>query len=120
MHVKQNIGIVNALIRITIGLTLLSWTTAKLVKAMERILCNDWFLSAMKVAEGIVRYCPVTDFFRAQRSGRDWPPLKQIIDFFVPKQSNETKDETSHKNSSGTIPHTDNPFHKNNKNIGKS
>ncbi|MCM3766852.1 DUF2892 domain-containing protein [Neobacillus niacini] len=64
MKVKQNIGILNALIRITIGLTLLSWCTAKLVKQPWR----DSYLfvalcAAMKVAEGIVRYCPMTALF---------------------------------------------------------
>lgn len=65
MNIKPNIGILNALIRITIGLTLLSWTTAKLVKFPWRdsylfvALCG-----AMKVAEGIVRYCPMTAFFQ--------------------------------------------------------
>jgi hypothetical protein len=64
MNIKQNIGILNALIRITIGLTVLSWCTAKLVKQPWRdsylvvVMCG-----AMKVAEGIVRFCPVTLFF---------------------------------------------------------
>lgn len=64
MNIKPNIGIVNALIRITVGLTLLSWCTAKLVKFPWR----DSYLfvamcAAMKVAEGIVRFCPVTAIF---------------------------------------------------------
>jgi Inner membrane protein YgaP-like, transmembrane domain len=64
MNVKPNISIINALIRITIGLTILSWTTSKLVK-------NPWrdsylfvaMCGAMKVAEGIVRFCPLTALF---------------------------------------------------------
>ena len=32
MKVKPNIGIFNALIRITIGLTILAWSTSKMVK----------------------------------------------------------------------------------------
>ncbi|WP_251554492.1 YgaP family membrane protein [Neobacillus muris] len=69
MKVKQNIGILNALIRITLGLTLLSWTTAKLVKKPWR----DSYLfvalcAAMKVAEGIVRYCPVTALYENYQS----------------------------------------------------
>lgn len=64
MKVTPNIGILNALVRITIGLTLLSWCTAKLVKQPWR----DSYLfvalcAAMKVAEGIVRYCPMTALF---------------------------------------------------------
>jgi hypothetical protein len=61
MSIRPNIGILNALIRITLGLTVLAWSTSKLVKHPWRdsylfiALCG-----AMKVAEGIVRYCPVT------------------------------------------------------------
>lgn len=65
MNVKPNIGILNALVRITIGLTLLSWCTAKLVKQPWRdSYLFVAFCGAMKVAEGIVRYCPMTAFFQ--------------------------------------------------------
>lgn len=61
MNIKPNIGILNALIRITFGLTILAWSTSKLVKLPWR---NSYLFvalcGAMKVAEGIVRYCPVT------------------------------------------------------------
>jgi hypothetical protein len=65
MNIKHNIGILNALIRITCGLTMLAWSTSKMVKFPWR----DSYLfvalmGAMKVAEGIVRYCPVTDAFQ--------------------------------------------------------
>ncbi|WP_318247499.1 DUF2892 domain-containing protein [Rossellomorea aquimaris] len=62
MKVTSNIGIINALIRITVGFTTLTWATAKLVKRPWR----DSYLvmaviGAMKVGEGILRYCPVVD-----------------------------------------------------------
>lgn len=64
MTIKTNIGLLNAFLRITLGLTILSWSTAKLVK---KPWCNSTLfialMGAMKVAEGIVRYCPVTDMF---------------------------------------------------------
>ncbi|AZU60214.1 YgaP family membrane protein [Neobacillus mesonae] len=64
MNVKPNIGILNALIRITAGLTILAWCTAKLVKRPWR---ESYLLvaicGAMKVAEGIVRYCPLTAMY---------------------------------------------------------
>jgi len=47
MNVRPNISIINALIRITIGLTILSWTTSKLVKHPWRShhhWINDSFL----------------------------------------------------------------------------
>ncbi len=77
MNVSKNIGILNALIRITLGLTLLSWSTAKMVKFPWRdsylfiALCG-----AMKVAEGIVRFCPVTALFeRYQEMEKQQTPL---------------------------------------------
>ncbi|MCP8617848.1 YgaP family membrane protein [Salirhabdus salicampi] len=60
--VKPNIGLINGLIRITTGLTLLSYATVSLIRRPWRqsnILIM--LLSAMKVGEGILRYCPVTD-----------------------------------------------------------
>ena len=64
MKVTPNIGIVNALIRITIGFTLLAWTTAKMVKRPWRdSYLFVAILSAMKIAEGIVRFCPITALY---------------------------------------------------------
>ncbi|CAH0346604.1 DUF2892 domain-containing protein [Bacillus sp. CECT 9360] len=65
MKVQQNIGIVNALIRITFGFTVLAWTTAKLVKKPWResyILMAA--LAAMKIGEGILKFCPVTALYK--------------------------------------------------------
>lgn len=62
MKIKPNISILNALMRITCGFTLLSWATAKMVKKPNK---NSYMivamLAGMKVGEGILRYCPVTD-----------------------------------------------------------
>jgi hypothetical protein len=70
MKVSQNIGIINALIRITCGLTILTWVTAKLVRRPWRdsylIIA---MLAAMKVGEGILRYCPVTDLLDNNSNG---------------------------------------------------
>ncbi|MGM0845178.1 MAG: YgaP family membrane protein [Bacillota bacterium] len=67
MKVSQNIGIVNALIRITVGFTVLSWATAKLVKMPWRD-SYLWMalLGGMKVGEGILRFCPITALFENQ------------------------------------------------------
>lgn len=68
LKVKPNIDIVNALIRITLGLTILSWSTAKLIKRpwRESYLIMS-LLGAMKVAEGIVRFCPITLLYEKYR-----------------------------------------------------
>lgn len=76
MNITKNIGIINALIRITIGLTILSWSTAKMVKFPWR----DSYLfiaicGAMKVAEGIVRFCPVTALFERYQEMEHQTPL---------------------------------------------
>lgn len=64
MNVKPNIGIIQALIRITCGLTIIAWSATKLVKKpwSDRFLILI-SLGAMKVAEGIVRYCPIIALF---------------------------------------------------------
>ncbi|MBM6616246.1 YgaP family membrane protein [Bacillus suaedaesalsae] len=58
---KPNIGIINALIRITCGFTLLAIATAKLSRRnpQESYLLVA-ILAAMKIGEGIVRFCPLT------------------------------------------------------------
>ena len=64
MKAEKNIGILNALLRITCGLTILSWSTAKMVKRpWQSSYLIMAFLAAMKVGEGIVRYCPVTALY---------------------------------------------------------
>ncbi|WP_257350735.1 YgaP family membrane protein [Pseudalkalibacillus decolorationis] len=61
---KPNIGTLNALIRITLGLTLVACSAARLGRKPHRqsyifmVLCG-----AMKVGEGITKYCPVTDLY---------------------------------------------------------
>ncbi len=70
MKVSSNIGIINALIRITIGFTILAWSTSKLARRPWR----DSYLvmamiGAMKVGEGILRYCPVTALFEKAGDG---------------------------------------------------
>ncbi|TFB14277.1 DUF2892 domain-containing protein [Filobacillus milosensis] len=64
---KQNIGTINALTRITLGLFLLVFGAVKLVKRpWNQSYWMIVLISAMKIAEGIVRYCPVTDVVKHQ------------------------------------------------------
>ncbi|WP_100397810.1 YgaP family membrane protein [Bacillus sp. FJAT-44742] len=58
---KSNIGILNALCRITCGLTILAWATAKLTKrSSSSMYLLAAMMGAMKVGEGITRFCPIT------------------------------------------------------------
>lgn len=69
---KPNIGTINALVRITCGFTMLAWTTAKMVKRPlnESYLCIA-FLSGMKIAEGITKFCPLTALFEQYQNQRN-------------------------------------------------
>jgi hypothetical protein len=93
IKIERNIGILNALIRITIGLTILSWSTAKLVK---RPYCNSYLwisiCGAMKVAEGIVRFCPITAYIQQYQESSQF---QKKTDHTESRQAfNETVPET--------------------------
>lgn len=65
---KKNIGRVDAMMRISAGLTLLAWSTAKMAKKEptggQLFLA---FMGAQKVAEGATRYCPMTHALGLQK-----------------------------------------------------
>lgn len=64
MNPKPNISLVDALIRITCGFTFLAWSTAKLSKKPHnQSYLLIALLAGMKIAEGIVRYCPIVALF---------------------------------------------------------
>lgn len=64
---KQNVGTINALIRITCGLTMLAWSISKFsLRPYRESYVVVMLLAAMKVAEGIVRFCPVTALIENQ------------------------------------------------------
>ncbi|WP_349409300.1 DUF2892 domain-containing protein [Pseudalkalibacillus sp. SCS-8] len=62
---KPNIGTANALIRITVGLTMIAWSAARLGRKPHR-QNYLWMmlLGSMKVGEGITKYCPMTDLYK--------------------------------------------------------
>ncbi len=68
---KKNIGTCDALIRITLGLVGLAYC---LVQANRRKYNFPWILTsifAMKVGEGILRYCPMLDLLGRNTIGQD-------------------------------------------------
>lgn len=88
MNFKQNISIINALIRITCGFTFLTWATAKMVKKpwKNQSYIIVVMLSAMKIGEGILRYCPVVD---AMENGQSFMKNES-------KQENESRQSDSY------------------------
>ncbi|WP_234998544.1 YgaP family membrane protein [Salirhabdus sp. Marseille-P4669] len=82
---KSNIGIMNALVRITAGLSFLSYGTARLIKRpWQQSSLLIIFLSAMKVAEGIVRYCPVTAVVKS-------PKVSNMLHDILPNQEDDKR-----------------------------
>ncbi|OUA70402.1 MarR family transcriptional regulator [Bacillus thuringiensis serovar thailandensis] len=62
---KQNIGTINALIRITLGFVLFGCSATKLVRKPWCTWSNILlWIGAMKVAEGIVRFCPIVEMWK--------------------------------------------------------
>ncbi|KGX90233.1 hypothetical protein N781_08285 [Pontibacillus halophilus JSM 076056 = DSM 19796] len=64
---RPNIGLLNAMLRIMFGFTLLSLTTARLTRRPWRR--SYWMMAmiaSMKIASGIVRYCPFTAMMDAR------------------------------------------------------
>ncbi|MBD8069649.1 DUF2892 domain-containing protein [Bacillus sp. PS06] len=72
MTMKPNIGIVNALLRITCGFTMVAWATAKMVKYpwRDRYLIAA-ILGGMKIGEGITKYCPIVALFENQQGPKE-------------------------------------------------
>ncbi|MFJ7977396.1 YgaP family membrane protein [Peribacillus sp. JNUCC 23] len=59
MKVKANIGIPNALLRITCGFTFLAWSISKMSrKPWKGSYLVIAMCSGMKIGEGILRFCP--------------------------------------------------------------
>nr|WP_304220306.1 DUF2892 domain-containing protein [Fredinandcohnia onubensis] len=78
---KPNIGMINALVRITCGFTMLAWATAKMVKRPWReSFIIVAMLGGMKVAEGITRFCPLTALFQeyVEKKQEESAPLKEL------------------------------------------
>ncbi|MGI8314609.1 YgaP family membrane protein [Halobacillus mangrovi] len=60
----QNIGIINSMVRITAGLSMLTFLSMQGQKQEDSFVQRMMvIIAAMKVAEGIVRYCPMTAMY---------------------------------------------------------
>lgn len=62
--VKPNIGMLNSYVRLACGFSMLAWGTSKLVKhPFRNTPLFVIIMGAVKVAEGITRFCPLTFLF---------------------------------------------------------
>ena len=61
---KKNVGTFDATMRITWGLTGLAWGISRMIRYPHRGMpLFITMLSAMKVAEGVTRWCPALELF---------------------------------------------------------
>ncbi|MBA2175953.1 DUF2892 domain-containing protein [Halobacillus locisalis] len=69
---KPNIGIMNAMIRITAGFSMLTFLTIRAGRKEDASIHPTWIvMSSLKIAEGIVRYCPLTAAYEQLATERD-------------------------------------------------
>jgi hypothetical protein len=58
---KKNVGDIDAFLRITLGFAGLAWSISKMSRnRYDQSAPVATLLSAMKIAEGIVRFCPLS------------------------------------------------------------
>ncbi len=93
MKLTRNIGLIHALFRITIGLFLLGWSTARLAKYPRKTFYLFFtFMGAMKTGEGLLHYSLMKDLAQSFASEEDKPQLKKIIDIMVPEEEETAED----------------------------
>lgn len=62
MKIQPNISIINSLLRIICGFTMLSWAIAKMSRRpWKQSYLIVSMLAGMKIGEGILHYCPVVE-----------------------------------------------------------
>jgi hypothetical protein len=96
---NQNISIVNALMRITCGFTLLAWSVAKMSKhrGKESYLIIA-MLAGMKIGEGILRFCPIVALYnKRQNMMSDSDMLEEGKQLFENLSENEVSSD-NHSN----------------------
>lgn len=78
--IKKNVGTFDALMRITWGIVGVSWGISRMVhfphKSSPVIVT---MLSAMKVAEGVTRWCPMLDMLGLSTVEKDTTDKKEAV-----------------------------------------
>lgn len=68
---QKNIGTMDAIMRITCGLTGVAWATSRMVRHPRRGLpVAVAMMGAMKVAEGVTRFCPLLKLMGTNTVGK--------------------------------------------------
>lgn len=84
MAQTQNISTRNALARLTLGLSMLAYGTARLSRNPQ---CKTGLMmvsfGAMKAAEGTVKYCPLTAIMQQQVKMGTRPEIEKLMKDFA-------------------------------------
>lgn len=84
---RKNVGTLDASIRITVGLVGLAFAVGRMSRRPYRTPWMLMFLSAMKVAEGITRFCPM--LYSMGLSTRTKDGLKPLTNVFGSRMQKE-------------------------------
>lgn len=98
---RKNVGTWDALFRITLGLAGLAWSISRMARLPYRSSGFTRFIlwmSAMKVAEGITRFCPMLFAFNMNSEGitiRWKNPGKQQASLLFGEEAQEEQRQTA-------------------------
>jgi hypothetical protein len=81
---QKNIGTIDAMMRITCGLVGLAWSASRSKRGFPLTIA---MLSAMKVAEGVTRFCPMTAMFckLSKSKTNDYLDIQSLTTPFPPQ-----------------------------------
>lgn len=111
VKMKPNIGFLNAFIRLVLGFTMFSFAIARLSR---RPSCTKnqlfAFFSAKTIAEGLMRYCPVTAWIKSSSTstqekaeGSDSDEAFQLMTDFIKTVASPKTDEATSGNQDVNI-----------------
>lgn len=91
---QKNVGTIDAIMRITCGLTGVAWATSRMVRYPRRGLPTAVaMMGAMRVAEGVTRFCPMLKLLGTNTLGKsDKKPLAVESRSQVPPMDTAHKD----------------------------
>jgi len=75
--VKKNVGTLDAMIRLVAGFTGLAWAIAMASRPFSRPPVGLMLLSALKIAEGLTRWCPMLALMGASTRELDRSAIKR-------------------------------------------
>lgn len=93
---QKNVGDIDAMIRLTFGFTGLAWGISRMSQKDDSMVGPlISFMSALKVAEGIVRVCPLLSVLGLETTQDKIKTVKESQKLFTWKKPPSTRDRDS-------------------------